>query len=56
MNEGLKQRGIQAFGSKERFDAWLNSSPRAAAGKKIKELPEKEIEKILGRVEYGVYS
>ncbi len=66
MHEKFKRRrlevaGIRAFESRDEFYQWLNEPCRALGGKipaKVAETDEgfEEVLKLLGRIEYGVYS
>jgi uncharacterized protein (DUF2384 family) len=52
----LMKKGIDTFGSREHFLAWMISPITALGGKKPYEFSEEEIMNELGRIDYGVYS
>jgi putative toxin-antitoxin system antitoxin component (TIGR02293 family) len=58
---GLYQRAVEVFDDEERATKWFSSHPKALGGKTPLEFMETEpgsryVEKLLGRIEQGVFS
>ena len=58
---GVMARAEEALGSREKASRWMRKNNRALGGKRPLDLLESDagarmVERILGRIEYGVYS